>query len=365
MGSGRTAAGMLAAARDAFLPGRGLFQLTHFVTVACDARCDHCFYRKSRAGRELSVEEIASVARSIGRLRFLLISGGEPFLRKDLPEIVEAYRRETSFVNVSIPTNGLETRAILDAMGRICAISPDLSFSLSVSIDGFREFHDSLRGVRGIFDAACRTLAGAKRLQAEHPRLFIGVISTLMGSNMDELDRLIEFVHKEFSPDSHTINLWRGTGPAGRPPGVGPDDYLRLNRKISSLYSGSGARSIKRRMRDAANELRYRYIARVWREGRFIRPCRAGERELVLAEDGEVFPCELMLGRSLGNVRDAGYDLMSILRGVKARAFLGWSRENRCFCTHECNARTMLLLSPSTLARILWLAAARLPRRYM
>ncbi|MCX6357908.1 MAG: radical SAM protein [Candidatus Aureabacteria bacterium] len=234
---------------------QGLFQLTHFVTAGCDARCGHCFYAVNRRRRELSIEEIRRVAGSIPRLRFLLISGGEPFLRNDLPAIIEAYFRATSFVNCSIPTNGLRTEAVLDAVRQICRISPDLSLSLSVSLDGFRELHDALRGVQGIFPRALATLAGAIRLKADFPNLHVGVVTTLMRENLAEIGRLIEFVRHEVGPDSHTLNAWRGSGPGMRPPGVTPSDYLALNRTLAALYAGAG-RSLKRRMRDAANELR-------------------------------------------------------------------------------------------------------------
>lgn len=360
MGRIKTAARALGVARDAFSPGSGLFQLTHFVTAACDARCAHCFYPVNRPARELSLDEITRVARSIGSLRFLLISGGEPFLRKDLPGIIEAYFRETSFINLSIPTNGLKTDKILEAVERICAISPDLSLSLSVSLDGFRERHDELRGVKGTYERALYTIAGAKELQEKYGNLYVGVVTTLMEENQDELDGFIDYIFQDFRPDSHTLNLWRGDMPAVRPVGVSLETYVELNQKLARLYSGGRGRSsiismpgLKRRVRDAVNELRYRYIARVWRDNKFILPCYAGEREIILSEEGEVFPCELMLNRSLGNVRDFGYDVMGLLKSEKARDFLGWRRESKCFCTHECNTRTLLLLNRSTLLRIL------------
>jgi len=344
----------------AFLPGRGLFQLTHFVTAACDARCAHCFYMVNRCTRELTLDEIRKVARSIGKLPFLLLSGGEPFLRRDLPEIVEAYFRETSFSNISIPTNGLRTEEILGAVERICAISPNLSFSLSVSLDGFGEIHDSLRGVSGIYAQALRTLAGAQDLQHRYGNLYVGVITTLMRENQGELDRLIDFVFSEIHPDSHTLNLWRGGGPAARPPDVTPEIYTALCEKLDTLYRGKGegalrsARALKRRVRDRMNQARTRYIARVWREGKFIAPCLGGEREVVLSEDGEVFPCELMFNRSLGNVRDFGFNLKRLLDSPRTREFVAWRREKRCVCTHECNTRTLLLLRPSVLLRMLF-----------
>ncbi|MCX6357909.1 MAG: hypothetical protein NT045_08580 [Candidatus Aureabacteria bacterium] len=82
-------------------------------------------------------------------------------------------------------------------------------------------------------------------------------------------------------------------------------------------------------------------------------PCRAGAREAVMGEEGDVFPCELMFNRGIGNVREWGYDLPGLMRGDAARQFIAWRRRERCVCTHECNTRTMLLLRPATLARIL------------
>lgn len=362
MATMKSAARIAGVARDLLLPGRGLFQLTHFVTSACDARCAHCFYRVNAPSRELDPDEIGRVAESVGALRFLLISGGEPFLRKDLPEIVERCFRATSCLNVTIPTNGLRTAEILSALRRICGISPALSVGFSVSLDGFGPLHDRLRGVPGVYAAALRTLGGAKGLRAEFPNLSVGVISTLTDENQGEIERLAEFIFTEYRPDSHTLNLWRGAGPGARPAGVSPETYLALNRKLWSLYAGAGRgggpfslRRYKRRLRDGLNRIRVGYIERVWREGRFITDCHAGEREAVLAEDGRVFPCELMFDRPLGNVRECGYDLPRLLRGAAAREFVAWRRDRKCFCTHECNTRTILLLRRPSLLRALLL----------
>lgn len=354
----KAAARIAGAARDLLVPGRGLFQLTHFVTSACDARCAHCFYRVNAPSRELSLEEIGRVAASLGSLRFLLVSGGEPFLRRDLPEVVERWHRLTSCLNVTIPTNGMRTAGIVAAARRICGISPSLSVGLSVSLDGFGPLHDRLRGVPGAYDAALRTLRALAGLRGEFPNLSVGVISTLMADNREEVVRLAESVFSECRPDSHTLNLWRGAGPGARPEGVGPEAYAALTRMLRSLYAGGrgdalSPRGAKRRLRDGLNRLRGAYIERVWREGKFVRHCHAGTREAVLAEDGRVFPCELMFDRPLGNVRDFALDLPRLLRGEAAGEFVAWRRGRRCFCTHECTTRTILLLHAPSVVRAL------------
>ena len=96
--------------------------LVYFITDACNAKCKHCLladgahpgweepsmvYRK----QELSLEEIDKVTASMGKgsLMFLLPTGGEPFLRKDIGEIIKIFHKNTGVRNVGIPTNGSTT----------------------------------------------------------------------------------------------------------------------------------------------------------------------------------------------------------------------------------------------------------------
>jgi MoaA/NifB/PqqE/SkfB family radical SAM enzyme len=65
----------------------------------------------------------------------------------------------------------------------------------------------------------------------------------------------------------------------------------------------------------------------------------------VLTESGEVYPCEL-LAESLGNVRAYDYDVRKILRSEKAGTAVRTIRDQRCYCTHECNYITNILFNP-------------------
>ena len=107
---------------------RGFFQLTYFVTSSCNAKCMHCFNWESlnSAKNELTLCEISEITKRIPFLMSLIISGGEPFLRKDLDLVIERFYKDTDVVNVSIPTNGIlseqiykTTLSILNKCGRI------------------------------------------------------------------------------------------------------------------------------------------------------------------------------------------------------------------------------------------------------
>ena len=84
-------------------------QLTFFLTSRCNLRCEHCFYWKeldSDHSHELSLDEIKNIAKSLPRLLVLSITGGEPFVRKDISDVVKTFTQETRVHIVTISTNG-------------------------------------------------------------------------------------------------------------------------------------------------------------------------------------------------------------------------------------------------------------------
>ena len=89
-----------------------------FVTAKCNASCKMCFYEdnmKKTVGdeNELTIEEYEKISKKIKTINILGISGGEPFLRDDLSEIVKIFYKNCSPLLVDLPTNGFFTERIL------------------------------------------------------------------------------------------------------------------------------------------------------------------------------------------------------------------------------------------------------------
>jgi MoaA/NifB/PqqE/SkfB family radical SAM enzyme len=334
--------------RDWIAPGRAVAQWTHFVTSKCNARCRHCFYPINQRNQELSLEEIDRFLATVPPIRLLLFSGGEPFLRKDLPEIVRAYHTRCGFFTASIPTNGFLAERICAMVEKMCAISPDLQLGVSVSIDGMQGFHDRVRVLPGLWESAIATLHALRRLAQRFPQLTVGVNTVFMRENQSDLKTLLEYVYDEIRPTFHGLTFIRGRPVDGSlAEGLDIDHYLELSRWIDARYTmdtnwRAGWRGVRARARHAINRERYEYIARQARGGDFESFCLAGEREYVMSETGDVYGCELIADR-LGNVRESGYDFTRIRDGEAAGAFVAAKRARQCRCTHECNTRTMLL----------------------
>jgi radical SAM protein with 4Fe4S-binding SPASM domain len=158
------------------------------VTRHCDQPCQHC---GSRAGPklddELSTEETLEVARALARLgcRECALIGGEAYLRKDLPRIIE-----------ELVEGGV--RVVMQTGGR--GLSPERARTLKaaglsgvgVSIDGLGETHDTLRGNTGSFDAALRALNHAR-----DAGLVITANTQINRLNLGELEKLSRLLRDE------------------------------------------------------------------------------------------------------------------------------------------------------------------------
>jgi len=327
------------------------------VTSVCNARCAHCFYPINAGKNELTLEEIDRFARTLPPIRLLLISGGEPFLRRDLPEVMRVYFERCGFLSSSIPTNGFSPEEVARAAEKICGYSPDLALGVTVSIDGFREFHDRVRAVPGLYDRALATLENLLALSRATPNLTVGVTTVFMRDNQAQLPDFCEFIHDRYRPNHHALGFVRGDpyDPSVKED-LDVDLYERLSRRIDGRYPPDEARSgwkgARTRARREINRRRFEYIARQARGGGFEGFCLAGEREYVLTEEGNIHGCEL-IGTVLGNVREAGYDWTRIRDGEPVRDFVRDKRARQCRCTHECNARTMILFDRSNALPVL------------
>ncbi|MCJ7441956.1 MAG: radical SAM protein [Thermoanaerobaculaceae bacterium] len=333
--------------RDWAAPGSAIAQWTHFVTSTCNARCKHCFYPINQRKNELTLDEIARLMQTMPPIRLLLISGGEPFLRRDLPDVMRVYFENCGFFSASIPTNGFNAKVIAQSVEKICSISPDLHLGVAVSIDGFAEFHDTMRAVPGIYGKALETLEAMVELSRRFPNLTASVNTVFMRDNQGEVEAFCDFIHERYRPTYHALVLIRGDAydPTLKE-NLDVDLYVRISEKLDQRYPPSemhsGWRGVRARARQEINRRRYEYIARQAKGGGFERFCLAGEREYVMTETGDVYGCEL-ISHKLGNVREVGYDFGVIRKGAEAERFVREKHGRLCRCTHECNTRTLIL----------------------
>src|SRR5262249_28033520 len=131
-----------------------------FVTSRCNSLCRTCFYfDKLNSRDDLTYAEIERISQTAPPFRKLWISGGEPFLREELAEVVGMFARRNGVRNGNLPTNGLLPEKLFPAVDRMLELCPDTAIDLNFSLDGLAPTHDSIRGVPNNFDRTLATIA--------------------------------------------------------------------------------------------------------------------------------------------------------------------------------------------------------------
>ena len=162
--------------------------LSHMITPRCNTKCVLCPNWQIETETEMTTKEIFQIldmAKKEGMIDYSLW-GGEPLIRKDLPEVL-AYTKEIG-LDTTVITNGLELPE------KIPEIGDNLS-NLIVSIDyADPEQHDESRRQKGVFDSAIQGIEEA-RIKYRHINLFINCV--LCNENLNQLREISELARKE------------------------------------------------------------------------------------------------------------------------------------------------------------------------
>ncbi|VVB53620.1 7,8-dihydro-6-hydroxymethylpterin dimethyltransferase [uncultured archaeon] len=172
----------------------------------CNLKCVHCYAQSkdieykneltTRQGKEL-IDDLARFGAPV-----ILFSGGEPTMRKDLPELA-LYARSKGMRAV-ISTNG----TLIDK--KMAKVLKDIGLSyVGVSLDGMKETNDKFRGVKGAFDAA---LNGMRNCLAEGVK--VGLRFTINKQNVKDIPAIFDLLEKENIPRVcfyHLVYAGRGS----------------------------------------------------------------------------------------------------------------------------------------------------------
>lgn len=225
------------------------------------------------------------------------VTGGEPFLRKDLPEIIKVLKETCPKARLVISSNGFLENRIRNLMPEILTI--DDKIGVRISIDGYGDKHEEIRGISGSFKKCLRTLNSLKRLGLKD----LGIGMTVMNNNINHIDRLYELAEILGIDFSITVatssSIYFGEGKSALRPRnaeVLKDTFRKL---ISSHYLKWHP---KKWFRGWFEKHLLRYIF----EGKRPLPCDAGVGFFYLDSLGNVFACHI-LPTKMGNIREKNW----------------------------------------------------------
>lgn len=288
--------------------------------------------------------DAALLARLPDSLRYVNLSGGEPFMRKDLPELAAAVVKASPKAQIIISTNALVSgKRVRETMARIREFSPGVG--IAVSIDGMGETHDRIRGVKGVFDKAVALIEGLKEDGMTNLRIAFTIVDENVKDYFEvyHLSRRlgIEFTSAVAQGSEH---YFQGTGMR---PAAEADIREQLDKVAASELSTN---SPKRWVRAYFNRGLNLYAAG---SGRPL-ACKAADDFFFLSPAGTIYPCNVM-DLPLGNLRDASFsEIWNSETAVKARAEVADCKKG---CWMVCTARSSMKRNPIQVAG--WIASGK------
>jgi len=327
--------------------------LTISVSYRCNSRCKTCNVWQ-RPNDDFTIEEYDKTFASIGRDAYwFTFSGGEPTLRKDLPEMVEAAYRHCRPGIINIPTNGIQDKIIPDRIERVLKAAPTSDVIINLSLDGIGVKHDIVRGVRGNFERAMRTYAGLKALKGRYKNFTLGVHTVISNFNVDEFENIYAFVRDELKPDSFISEIAEervelDTVGMGITPPI--QKYQPVIERLQEGIRNAEFNGVSR-ITQAFRDRYYDIVKRTLVEKRQIIPCLAGVASAQIAPNGDVWTC-CIRAESVGNLREHNYDFRSTWTTVKASELRRSIKAGECYCPLANASYTNMLCHVPTLTSV-------------
>jgi MoaA/NifB/PqqE/SkfB family radical SAM enzyme len=335
-------------------------QVIFFITDKCNLACAHCFYwaNLNKETHEATLEEIDRFSKSLGPFSFLTLTGGEPFLRDDIPEIIKIFHKNNSVSSVSIPTNGFFTERILKTTENILRNNKNVDLAIKISLDGLEEKHDAIRGARGVFSKAVDTYHGLVEFKKTNPRFKVGIIITYSALNQESFPEMLDYIKEKLNPDTISLNFVRGNTKDPKIKKADPANYLESYRSVLAflLAKKNKQTNLYYRFYSAYKSKVSEMVAQIINQRRYLFPCYAGRLLCIIDSSLNVYPCEI-IGKGFGSLRDYGYDFRKLWFSRDAELLRKEIKKTQCYCTYECslqitsffNLKELLSLVPRTL----------------
>ncbi len=277
------------------------------VTHHCIAKCMMCNIWKIPAHvKDLPLAQWINLLSSnlFSDLRELDITGGEPFLRKDLPELFREICRLKNknlrkLRSIAVTTNGLLTERVPDAVETILKDLEIAGLDLVVvcAMDGIGDIHDRIRNFKDAWKKVNETIQRLKELRKSYPNLIIGLKTTILPINLDALADICRYANENglFTIISPCI--------------ITRERYLNPDRAVDLVFTEEMNQKAADFFR--TDLFRWSYhaeaLVRYFETGVMEKTCTCGFNYFFVRSTGRVLLCPL-IDSSPGNIQDQSVD---------------------------------------------------------
>jgi MoaA/NifB/PqqE/SkfB family radical SAM enzyme len=353
----------------AYLQRKSPSYLVFFITTRCNSNCNICFFweniKKGDHANELTLDEIQKISKKAGNIIQLLLSGGEPFLRKDISDIVRSFTQNAGTRLVSIPTNASLPEKIENDVIKILTDNDNIHLNINISLDGIGDDHDVIRGHPGCYEKLVDTYHRLKKIKSHYGNLGINIQTVFTKKNHEKMESLAAFVSENYEVDFHGFSVVRGNTPDMDIKDISFERAFEIH-EIMDKFSSKRKSSLPfKKSINPIFALMKEYYLDTLKYNKRVFPCLAGNKLIVLSQKGDLLPCEPFWFESetrgknslsdltFGNVRDFDYNISSVLDTKKAANIRSYVSQKKCYCLWGCTYFCSILYHPVSQIRLL------------
>ena len=320
------------------------YKVTFVATYHCNFRCEMCNIWQKKSVNEMTPAEIDQFFTRWPQFRWVHMTGGELFMRRDIDDVIAAIQRSCkSLFLLNFPTTGWfgdKTVAVVEntlkrGVGRLMN---------TISIDGPKDVHEKMRGLPGSWDRGIETFRRLRGIKRPNYQVVVGM--TLMEQNAGLVDDTIAAIRQvipDFKQSELHLNVGHESG-----------HYFGNLGKGGSI-SGHHAqilRAVEDHRKKTGNPLhpvkfledRYQaLIANYYKTGRSPLPCTALSSSCFVDAYWNLYPCSIW-DEKVGNLRENGFDLQGLWDSQRRKELRDDVVAERCdHCWTPCEAYPTIL----------------------
>lgn len=255
------------------------------VTNRCDGRCIMCnIWKEGRSG-EISPDVYNQLPESLETVN---VTGGEPFLREDLPDIINVINERCHNPRIIISSNGFRTEAINKQMKVIKDISKNVG--VRISIDGIGPVHEKIRGIKEGYQKCLNTIKALKSIPIEDLGISFTILSQNGINNISEISKVYDLsrdLDVEFTITTAINSEIYFKKDSNTPVSATKEIKNQLEYVISHELKSC---SLKRLIRSYYTKGLHDFITGI----KVLNNCGAGASFFFLTAHGELYPCHLL-----------------------------------------------------------------------
>jgi MoaA/NifB/PqqE/SkfB family radical SAM enzyme len=313
------------------------FNYTFSTTYKCNSKCKTCNIWKFKNENELSTEEWIKIIKSLGKSPLLItVGGGEPFIRKDLIEIISTIAKNNDPKMITIPTNGLmesdkTIKKILDKL------SVKTKLFINFSIDGIKNDNDRIRGIKNSWKRTIMNYRKVDELSKNYPNLIPGVNTVISKWNVKKIEEIYNTLMNEINVNhfiTEIAEIRNEMKNHNNLPTPSPKEYQKSIKFLISQIRNDTFRSSDK-LTQAFRIEYYKYVRDL--QLKKIKPMKsyAGFTSAHITPTGNVWECAIHAS-DMGNLRNFNYDFKKMWKSEKANQVRkNIKRYHKCLLANE------------------------------